>query len=99
MMGNLQLNLLIKMNVILNYKKGDDYLRSKFTKDNGLLTIYPIDIVDKNDKEKVLVSDLIGFAIWFPYTDNKTGEAEYAVSRVEGIEIDEDIDEEGVMNE
>ena len=81
------------------YKKGDDYLRSKFTKENGLLTIYPIDIVDKNDKEKVLVSDLIGFAIWFPYTDNRTGEAEYAVSRVEGLEIDEDIDEEGVVNE
>ena len=81
------------------YKKGDDYLRTKFTKVDGLLVIYPIDIVDKDDKEKVLISDLIGFAIWFPYTNNKTGEAEYVVSKVEGIEIDEDTDEEGVVSE
>lgn len=79
------------------YKKGDEYLRSVYTKDQCLLSIYPIDIVDKNDKSLIISKDVIGFAIWFPYTQNVTGEAEYVINRIECQEIDED--EEGDLYE
>ena len=79
------------------YKKGDEYLRSVYSKEQCLLAIYPIDIVDKSNKQNVLSKDVIGFAIWFPYTKNISGEAEYVINKVEGQEIDED--EDGDTNE
>lgn len=49
------------------YVKNDDYLCSKFTSKEGLLVLYPIDIIDKeNDEDQVIAEDVMGFGLWFP---------------------------------
>lgn len=55
------------------YVKNDDYLCSKFTPSEGLLALYPIDIIDKdNETEEVVAKDVIGFGLWFPKSSKDT---------------------------
>lgn len=55
------------------YVKNDEYLCSKFTPKNGLLALYPIDIIDKeNDKDEIIAEDVLGFGLWFPKSSKDT---------------------------
>ncbi len=55
------------------YVKNDDYLCSKFTPSEGLLALYPIDIIDKeNDIDQVVAEDVMGFGLWFPKSSKDT---------------------------
>lgn len=73
------------------YVKDDSTLRSCFNNKEALLVVYPIDIT-LNDK--VVIKDVFGFGIWFPYTTNKNAYANYIVNSVYSEEIEGDSYEE-----
>lgn len=63
------------------YKKGDATARMQFDKKKAVLAIYPITII--NDKTKTIMEeDVIGFGIWFPYTESKDANVVYEVNSV-----------------
>lgn len=64
------------------YIKSDKKLKEYFTKEKALLSIYFFNIVDKDDSRKVLAEDVVGYAIWFPETDNPDAYSEFHVNDV-----------------
>ena len=60
------------------YVKNDIKLQSLFNPKEGLLSLYPIDIVENDN---VVAKDVIGFGIWFPKSAKETL-SEYVVNSV-----------------
>ena len=55
------------------YVKNDTHLCSVFTPKEGLLALYPIDIIDKNNEiEELVAKDVVGFGLWFPKSSKDT---------------------------
>ena len=61
------------------HHKDSPEVRNYFTKQQGLLVIYPLDMLESGSK-RVVESSLIGVAIWFPYTENAKNKENYRVN-------------------
>lgn len=67
------------------FPKNNSRLRSIFTKDQALLTVYVNDITYQHD---VIRKNIVGIAIWFPYTNNENSKIDYFVNSIYGTPFD-----------